>query len=73
LSCPEEELDDTALGVLIGVIVLIILGMVITFTAIFTHESHLRDIRYDKTEIIVCLQKGHEPLECREMVYGRGH
>lgn len=61
------------MAVVFGMMVMTVLIVVICFTAILTHESHIRDIRYDKDEIVACLQQGHIPQECRDMVYGRGN
>lgn len=61
------------MAVVFGMMVMTVLIVIISFTAIYTHESHIRDLRYANDEIVACIQKGHEPLECREMVYGRGN
>lgn len=56
-------------GTLVAVVVLVIVCLV----GVFTHESHLRQIRYQKDEINTCIEKGHLPLECRTMVFGTGN
>lgn len=63
--------SDTLLGVIIGTIVAVCFIIVVAFTAIYTHESHLRQIRYDKTVLVTCLQTHHTPQECRAMVHGQ--
>ena len=68
------ELDeDTIWGLVISFFVFALAVTIVTFTAVYTHESHLRDLRYDKNEIVACLQKNNTPQECRDMVYGRGN
>lgn len=65
-------MDDDAAAVIIGLLVFIFLMTIVLCTAIFTHESHLRDLRYAHSEMIACITKGNDPHDCRDMVYGRG-
>lgn len=66
-------MDDDLVAVIIGVLVFVAVCLVVTLTGVLTHESHIREIRYDKTQMIACMDKGNKPLDCRMAVYGPGN
>ena len=65
-------MDEDAMVVLVTFIIASAVLTVAVLTGYYTHQSNLKTIKYNRDKIVACLDHGFKPMDCRDMVYGRG-